>query len=76
MEGDPLGFSTSAVAKLQKIEGGPFGEFFRKSLTMPKKVKGGTLYSRPVLYVTRKKRKKHFGSIPWANRYNLSPKIL
>ena len=29
-------------------------EFFsEKSLKMPKKLKGGTLWSRPVLYVTR-----------------------
>ena len=37
---DPLGvFNIHFVAKHQKIEGGPFGEFFfqKKSLTMPKK---------------------------------------
>ena len=53
---DPLGFfNIHSVAKLQKIEGGPFrGEFFlKKSRTVPKKSKGGTFWSRPVLYVTR-----------------------
>ena len=35
-------FSTSIVAKFQKIEGGSFGEFFpKKSLTIPKKTERG-----------------------------------
>ena len=39
--GDPLGFfNIHSVAKYQKIERGPFGDFFEKSLTMPKKLKG------------------------------------
>ena len=42
-----------SVAKHQKIKG----------LTMSKKIKGGTLQSLPVLYVTRKKRKNLFGSV-------------
>ena len=40
------------VAKYQKkIEGGPFGDKKIQKNTMPKKFKGGTLQSRPVLYV-------------------------
>ena len=43
--GDPLGFfNIHSVAKHQKNAGGPFGEkfFFRKkSLAVPKKMKGG-----------------------------------
>ena len=35
--GHPLGFfSIHSVGKYQKIEGGPFGEFFFESLTEPK----------------------------------------
>ena len=63
---DPLGvFNIHFVAKHQKIEGGPFGEkfFLKESLTMPKKLKGGTLCSRPVWYVTRENRKNLFGSV-------------
>ena len=62
--GDPLGFSNiHSVAKHQKNAGGPFEEKkFRKK--NPKKIsrsaeknwKGGTLWSRPVWYVTRKNR--------------------
>ena len=50
---DALGFfNIHSVAKLQKIEGGlSWGKnFFEKSRTVPKK---WTLWSRPVLYVTR-----------------------
>ena len=51
---DPLGFfNIHSVGKLQKNEGGPFvvkKVFFEKSRTVPKK---WTLWSRPVLYVTR-----------------------
>ena len=36
------GLLTSIVAKHQKIEGGHFGEFFSRSLTMPKKTERGT----------------------------------
>ena len=51
--GDPLGFlNIYFVAKLQKIERDPLGNFFsEKSPAMPKKTE--TLWSRPVLYVTR-----------------------
>ena len=39
----------------KKLKGGPFGEnFFRKkSLAVPKKMKGGTLWSRPVCYAEK-----------------------
>ena len=37
--------------------------FFEKSLAVPKKMKGGSLWSRPVWYVTRKNRKNLFGSV-------------
>ena len=39
LKGDPLGFcNIRSVAKHQKNEGGPFGDFFwKKSLTMPEK---------------------------------------
>ena len=50
---DPLGFfNINSVGKLQKIEGGPFvgKKVFLKKVTLPKK---WTLWSRPVLYVTR-----------------------
>ena len=42
--GDPLGFfNIHSVAKHQKNAGGPFGEIFfsKKSLAVPKKMKGG-----------------------------------
>ena len=56
---DPLEvFNIHFVAKqAKKIEGGTlWGNFFRKkSLTMPKKTERGTLWSRPVWYVTREK---------------------
>ena len=62
--GDPLGFfNIHSVAKHQKkCRGDPLGKnFFRKkSLAVPKKMKGGSLWSRPVWYVTRKNRKNLF----------------
>ena len=59
LKGDPFGFSNNyAVAKHQKIKGDSLAEKKRKKgLTMSKKTERGTLYSLPVLYVTRKKRK-------------------
>ena len=64
---DSLGvFNVHFVAKHQKIEGGPFGgKIFsgKKSHNPEKKLKGGTLWSRPVWYVTRKNRKNLFGSV-------------
>ena len=53
---DPLGFfNIHSVAKQKKMKGDPFvGIFFKKkSRTVPKKSKGGTLWSRLVLFVTR-----------------------
>ena len=35
----------------------------KKCLAVPKKMKGGSLWSRPVWYVTRKNRKNLFGSV-------------
>ena len=57
---DPLGvFNIHFVAKHQKLKGGPFGEIFFPE----KKLKGGTLWSRPVWYVTRENRKNLFRSV-------------
>ena len=59
-------FSKKVSQCRKKLKYGPFGifqhPFSRKfqCLTMPKKLKGGTLYSRPVLYATRKKSKTFF----------------
>ena len=63
-------FNFHSVAKLQKIEGGPFGgiNFFEKSRANLKKSKGWTLWSRSVLCYAG----NLFGSVPWANRYNLA----
>ena len=66
--GDPLGFfNIHSVAKHQKkMQGDPLGKKFffeKKSLAVPKKMKGGSLWSRPVWYVTRKNRKNLFGSV-------------
>ena len=45
----------------KKLKRGPFGEFFpKKSPAMPKKLKGGSLWSRPELYVTRETFLVHF----------------
>ena len=50
--GDPLGFfNIHSVAKHQKNAGGPFEEnyFFEKKVSQRrKKMKGGSLWSRPV----------------------------
>ena len=65
--GDPLGFlNTHSVAKHQKkCRGDPLGKiFFRKKVSQcRKKMKGGSLWSRPVWYVTRKNRENFFGSV-------------
>ena len=66
--GDPLGFfNIHSVAKHQKkCRGDPLGKNFifrKKCLAAPKKMKGGSLWSRPVWYVTRKNRKNLFGSV-------------
>ena len=59
-------FSTFILSQnIKKTHGDPLGKnFFRKkSLAVPKKMKGGSLWSRPVWYVTRKIRKNLFGSV-------------
>ena len=65
--GDPLGFfNIHSVAKHQKNAGGTLWEnfFFEKKVSQcRKKMKGGSLWSRPVWYVTRKNRKNLFGSV-------------
>ena len=63
--GYPLGFiNIHSVAKHQKNAGGPFGElFFQKKSRSAEKNERGTLWSRPVWYVTRKNRKNLFGSV-------------
>ena len=59
-------FPTSILTQnSKKIEGGPFGEknFEKKSRRAENIMKEGTLWSRPVWYVTRKNRKNLFGSV-------------
>ena len=56
---DPLGFfNIHSVAKHQKNAGGTlWGKNSEKNVSQcRKKLKGGTLWSRPVWYVTRKNR--------------------
>ena len=68
---DPLGlFNIHSVAKLQKIEEGPFvGNFFLKKVAQCRKT--GPLdplvSSGIVCYAGN-----HFGSVPWANKYILA----
>ena len=74
--GDPLGFSNiHSVAKQQKkLKGDPLEKNFfsgKKSHNAEKKLKGGTLWSRPVWYVTRENRKNLFGSFRYAKWCNL-----
>ena len=58
LKGDPLGFfNIHSVAKHQKVEGDPLGIFFEEKSHNDEKTERGTLWSLPVLYVTRKKRK-------------------
>ena len=65
--GDPLGFfNIHSVAKHQKNARGTLWgkKLFRKKMShSAKKMKGGTLWSRPVWYVTRKNKKNLFGSV-------------
>ena len=62
--GDPLGFfNIHSVAKHQKNAGGPFGEkiFFRKkSLAVPKKMKGGESLVSPGMVCYAEKQEKPF----------------
>ena len=53
-------FPTSILSQnSNKMKGGPFGELFfpKKVSQCRKKLKGGTVWSRPVWYVTRENRK-------------------
>ena len=67
VRGDPLGFSNiHSDAKQQKnLRGEPLGKIFfpKKKSRSAGKMKGGTLWSRPVWYVTRKNRENLFGSV-------------
>ena len=62
--GDPLGFfNIHSVQNIKKNAGGTLwgNFFFRKKVSQcRKKMKGGSLWSRPVWYVTRK---NLFGSV-------------
>ena len=61
---DPLGvFNIHFVAEHQNMEGGHFGKNFfsgKKVSQCRKQLKGGTLWSRPVWYVTRENKKNPF----------------
>ena len=59
-------FSTSILSQnIKKMQGDPLGKFFfeKKVSQCRKKMKAGTLWSRPVWYVTRKNKKNLFGSV-------------
>ena len=58
-KGGPSGiFQHSFCRKTaKKLKGTPWGIFFRKNLAVSKKMKGGTLWARPVWYVAREKGK-------------------
>ena len=58
-------FPTSILSQnSKKIEGGPFENFFSgKKSHNAEKPERGTLWSRPVWYVTRENRKNLFGSV-------------
>ena len=67
---NPLGFSNiHSVAKHQKMQGDPLRKKIREKNSEKnvsqcrKKLKGGTLWSRPVWYVTRENMKNLFGSV-------------
>ena len=62
---DPLGICfPEKVPQCQKIERGERLGFFNiLSIAKHQKVEGGTLWSRPVLYVTQKTGKTFFGSV-------------
>ena len=60
------GFSTPILSQnIKKCRGDPLRKknSEKKCLAVPKKMKGGSLWSRPVWYVTRKNRKNLFGSV-------------
>ena len=62
-------FNIHSAAKLQKkLNGGPFGKTnSKKSLRVPKKLKGGSLVSSGIVCYAG----NLFGSVPWANGGNL-----
>ena len=66
----PLGFfNIHSVAKLQKIEGRPFGgKNLKKVAQCRKNLKGDPLVSSGIVCHAG----NLFGSLPWANRYNLA----
>ena len=67
----PLGvFQHPFCRKAPKFEVGTFwGKFFPlKSIPMPKKPKGGPLVSSGIVCYAE----NLFGSVPWANGYNLA----
>ena len=51
--------------------GDPLVNFFEKSQNSEKKLKGGPFSLARYCMLRGKKRKILFGSVPWANRYNL-----
>ena len=60
------GFSTSILSQnIKQLKGGPFGKHFfpEKKSHNAEKTEWGTLWSRPVWYVTRENRKNLFGSV-------------
>ena len=64
LKGDPLGFfNIHYLTKHYKIEGDPMEttKIQKKLHSARKKMKGGTIRSRPVLYVTFKKQKNKGG---------------
>ena len=69
--GDPLGFfNIHSVAKLKKIEGGPLGDNFseKKSHSAEKNWKRDSLVCSSIVSYAG----NLFGSVPWANGYNLA----
>ena len=58
---------------IKKIEGDPWRtlKIFRKNLNAEKKLKGDPLVS-PGIVCYAEKGKTFFGSVTWANRYNLN----
>ena len=64
---DPLGvFNIHCRKTAKKLKGDPLRKIFfpeKKVSQCRKKLKGGTLWSRPVWYVTRENRKNLFGSV-------------
>ena len=64
LKGGPFGFFQHPFCRktAKKLKGDRLGKkILRKSLAVPKKIERGTLWSRPVWYVTRKNRKNLFG---------------